>query len=75
MTDRQRQVYRIMVEHVAATGAPPTLREIAEKLGVHRTTAHSHVLALQRQGHVEARKVIRELTETRYFPVDLADAA
>lgn len=75
MTDRQREVYRFMADFTNEMGSPPTLREIAAALDIHLSTAHYNVLALVELGHAEPRQVIRELTETRYFPLELADAA
>lgn len=75
MTPKQREVYRFMVDFQNEMGSPPTLREIGHALGVHVSTAHTHVRKLEEQGHVEARKVDRTITETRYFPRELAEAA
>lgn len=75
MTAKQRDVYRFMLDYQDEFGAPPTLREIAAAIGVHVSTAHSHVKALVRHGHAEPRQVAREIVETRYFPLELAEAA
>lgn len=72
-TDRQREVLRFMTDFLHEFGYPPTLDEIARAIGVKsKSTAHSHVLALVRYGHVELRRVSSDVT--RYFPVEKAAA-
>lgn len=75
VTAKQREVYRFMVDFQNEMGSPPTLREIGAALGIHFSTAHVHVRNLEELGHVESRRVERTITETRYFPRELAEAA
>ena len=53
LTSRQGEVLALVVLSIREHGRPPTLREIADALGVRRTnTAKDHLLALERKGHV-----------------------
>lgn len=73
MTDRQREVHSFISGYLRQHGVPPTLNEIAKGLGLsHRSTVHSHVQALVRDGHLEAR-LVRGVTA--YFPVEKSAAA
>lgn len=67
MTDRQREVLTFIRGHIRHhDGLPPTLGEIADGIGVvSRSTAHSHVLALVRDGYLESR-LVRGVSA--YFP-------
>ncbi len=51
LTDRRAEVLHVIRDGLAA-GAPPTYQEIADALEVSRTTAFSHVDALERDGYV-----------------------
>lgn len=54
ITERQRKVLKIIHEHVEASTMPPTIREIAEALGVRSTNGVSdHLRALESKGYLE----------------------
>ena len=68
MTDRQREVHEFIQHYLRLQGVPPTLNEIAKALGLaHRSTVHSHVQALLRDGHLETRLV---RGTAAYYPVE-----
>lgn len=50
LTRRQSQVIRFVRRHVRDRGFPPTVREIADELGVHANAAAGHVASLERKG-------------------------
>jgi repressor LexA len=73
VTDRQREVLTFISGYLVHHGVPPTLNEVAKGLGLsHRSTVHSHIQALVRDGHLEARPV---RGVTAYFPVETSAAA
>jgi repressor LexA len=54
LTDRQRQVFEFIREHIASTGIPPTRTEIAQALGFRSVNAaNDHLAALARKGAIE----------------------
>lgn len=65
MTDRQREVYEFIVDHIAQRGCPPTLREIADHFefaGVNSSA--QYVEALERKkmiqrGHDSSSRQVR----------------
>lgn len=53
LTPRQQQVLDFITEHIDGHGYPPTLREIAQHLGVKGTvSAIHHLEALERKGYL-----------------------
>lgn len=52
ITQRQAQTLRYVVKYFKETGMAPTLREVAERLGVTESTAHEHLDNLARKGYV-----------------------
>jgi repressor LexA len=53
LTDRQRQVQRIIYELYQETGRPPTVREIGQRLGLRSScTVQRHLDALERKGYI-----------------------
>ena len=53
LTSRQGEVLAIVVQAIRENGRPPTLREIADTIGVTNTnTAKDHLRALEKKGHV-----------------------
>ena len=73
MTDRQREVLTFIRGHLRTHGMPPTFDQIADGIGVsNKSTAHSHVMALVRDGHLEPRRV---RGGNAYFPTEKQIAA
>lgn len=53
LTDRQRQALQLIAEAVAHHGYPPSVREIAEAMGLASpSTVHSHLQALVKKGYL-----------------------
>ena len=52
-TPKQRAVLTAIVELTAARGYPPSIREIADHLGVNVNDVHQKLVRLQRDGLVE----------------------
>jgi repressor LexA len=62
LTPRQQQVLDFILAHSATEGRPPTLREIAEGLGLRQhSSAQAHVQALTRKGHLRRSSQHRDL--------------
>ncbi len=56
LTARQQQVYDFLVEHISASGYPPTLQEIARHLQVSGNLGVlRHLQALEREGLISRR--------------------
>lgn len=71
LTTRQEQVLAFVQEQTRALGYPPTLREIADRLGVGSTSAWSHVRALVGKGYlVRDKSQARALRCTTPSPGD-----
>jgi repressor LexA len=52
LSSRQRQVLGLLQELVASKGYPPSIRELAEALGISHSAAHGYLQALERKGFV-----------------------
>jgi repressor LexA len=53
LTQRQREVYEFVVQHVDGHGYPPTVREIGEAVGLASpSTVHAHLANLERAGYL-----------------------
>lgn len=50
LTRRQNEVVCFVRRFVRSRGFPPTLREIADELGVNHTAVAGHLLAAERKG-------------------------
>ena len=51
LSDRQRQIYQFLREHIRRHGVAPKLREIGERVGINsRGTVHRHIKALEQAG-------------------------
>lgn len=51
LSDRQRQIYQFLREHIRHHGVAPKLREIGETMGINsRGTVHRHIKALEQAG-------------------------
>ncbi len=72
LTPRQRQVLQVIRDHLASAGYPPTLREIAGRLGINGTLGvMKHLATLERKGYLRkeagnSRAIV--LTEQAPFP-------
>ena len=54
LTERQRQVQRIIHEIYQETGRPPTVREIGQRLGLKSScTVQRHLDALEKKGYIK----------------------
>lgn len=57
LTRRQRQVFEIIIEMIKEQAYPPTLKELAAKLGAaSRNTAVKHLTVLDRKGYIQWEK-------------------
>lgn len=52
LTVRQREVLRLIRQHVERLGYPPSLRELAEELGINPTGVAGHLASLERKGAI-----------------------
>lgn len=60
LTDRQKQVLSIIRSHLAEKGAPPTIRELREDLGLNSLRGVTiHLDALARKGFIERNRNAR----------------
>jgi repressor LexA len=51
LTERQQQIWNVLVEYVDGHGYPPTVREIGERVGLASpSTVHAHLANLERAG-------------------------
>ena len=80
LTQRQKQVLSMIRRHLSEKGAPPTIRELREGLGLKSLRGVTvHLDALVRKGHIERSRQargIRLLTkETRNPPQILTEAS
>jgi len=57
LTQRQQEVLEIIRRHISRNGQSPTVREIAQALGVRSTcTVHKHLEALEKKGVITKSK-------------------
>lgn len=62
LTERQRQVLNFLKEHVSEKGYPPTVREVAQNLGVKWTKGvEKHFQALEKKGYIKRSSGARTL--------------
>jgi len=62
LTERQRQVLDFLKEHVSEKGYPPTMREVAQSLGVKWTKGvEKHFQALEKKGYIKRSSGARTL--------------
>lgn len=75
LTQRQTMVLDFIVEHTAARGYPPSLREIGSHMGITSTNGvNDHLRALERKGAiVRADLKSRGIRVLRGHPVDPGD--
>lgn len=50
LTERQREVLRVIAQVYAAIGEPPSVRYLARRLGVHHSVVEDHLAVLCRKG-------------------------
>lgn len=56
LTEKQRRILRFIVERIDEHGAPPTVREIAERFGfASPASAQGHLNALEKKGYIRRR--------------------
>ena len=58
MTERQEEVYDLIVAYIDATGWPPTRLEIGQYFGFNRNAAQEHLMAIQKKGYISITKGI-----------------
>lgn len=68
LTKRQEAILEYIKEKIRTTGYPPSIREIAEAVGLKSSsTVHAHLLQLEEKGYLK-----RDATKTRaIIPVDM----
>lgn len=68
LTKRQQAILDYIKEKIKTTGYPPSIREIAEAVGLKSSsTVHAHLLQLEEKGYLK-----RDATKTRaIIPVDM----
>jgi len=53
LTDRQEQLLNYLADHVQAHGFPPSIREMADHMGIRSTNGvNDHLKALERKGYI-----------------------
>ncbi len=56
LTKRQRQLLDFIEAHIAENGYPPSIREMAEHMGIRSTNGvNDHLKALERKGYLERK--------------------
>lgn len=77
LTDRQKQVLDLVRRHLAEQGAPPTIRELREGLGLNSLRGVTvHLDALVRKGFIERSRqargirLLKEPKSSRMAPVE-----
>jgi SOS-response transcriptional repressor LexA len=59
LTDRQQRVLDFIRTHLAATGRPPTFREIGDHMGIRSTNGvKDHLVAIERKGFIRRRNML-----------------
>lgn len=62
LTERQREVLNFLKEYISEKGYPPTVREVAQKLGVKWTKGvEKHFQALEKKGYIKRSSGARTL--------------
>lgn len=66
LTKRQEQILKFIIHEIMTRGIPPTLREIAENMGMHSFQgAAVHLSALEKKGYIERNPYARGLRVLR----------
>jgi repressor LexA len=58
LTDKQREIYDIIIQYREKNGYPPSQNEIAEIKGVTRTAIRDYLKALKAKGYISYTKHI-----------------
>ncbi|MBD3182559.1 transcriptional repressor LexA [Candidatus Poribacteria bacterium] len=53
LTKRQKQVLDFIVDHIQNSGYPPTVREVANELGISSKGAYDHLTAIEKKGYIK----------------------
>lgn len=53
ITDPQTKTLRVICEILDQTGLPPTVKELAEALGISHASAHEQIAQLVRKGYLK----------------------
>lgn len=53
MTPRQQEVLGAMRRYIREHGIAPTIQDIAEAMGLTKTSVHEHLVTLERDGHLK----------------------
>ena len=75
LTDKQKNVLKLIADKVKEVGYPPTLQELADELGFSsKNAALKHLAALERKGYIGKReggaaRGIRILESLGFFPM------
>ncbi|MBW1872348.1 MAG: transcriptional repressor LexA [Deltaproteobacteria bacterium] len=60
LTDRQRQLLSYIEDHLHAHGFPPSIREMADHMGIRSTNGvNDHLKALERKGYVSRERSLK----------------
>lgn len=54
LTDRQRLLLSVMAQYWIATGEPCSMRYLARRLHLSKSTVHEHIRALHKKGYLAA---------------------
>ncbi len=52
ITEPQAKTLRVICEILDGTGLPPTVKELAESLGISHASAHEQIVQLVRKGYL-----------------------
>lgn len=57
MTERQQQIYDLIVEYIQEHLYPPSVREIGDGVGLYSTSSvYAHLKALEAKGYIEVKE-------------------
>ncbi|WPX08144.1 winged helix-turn-helix transcriptional regulator [Caldicellulosiruptor danielii] len=57
LTERQQQILNAITNYIKEKGYPPTIRELAEMVGIKSSsTLHGHLLRLEKKGYITREK-------------------
>jgi repressor LexA len=60
LTDRQRQLLSFIEDHLHEHGFPPSIREMADHMGIRSTNGvNDHLKALERKGYISREKSLK----------------
>ena len=71
LTKRQQEILRVVQDHIARHGYPPTVREIGDAVGLtSSSTVHAHLQALESRGALKRDPTKPRALDLRDRPVD-----